>query len=250
MARVFHPASENKLDRIARDEEEKGRRERVISGPSEHTAGRLLLFHFPGQNLIWNASSCTFPAAWLVPEETKPRKITRKMLRASVDRAERRIRDRRELGILLTRIVAFNFKPETIRVITVSIFGAYIKLQGRGDRETIRGKRGEDENKRIQQTYYGREQMHSRISRSRPVRTEIICNRVDGMSSRNSNNRELVSMLPGPVRGNSLNATCLVTSPGLPEAVEGERIFRWCNWSELITQVSVYVRSYRKLCCF
>lgn len=37
-----------------------------------------------------------------------------------------------ELGILLTRIVAFNFKPETIRVITVSIFVRILNYRRRG----------------------------------------------------------------------------------------------------------------------
>lgn len=48
-----------------------------------------------------------------------------------------------ELGILLTRIVAFNFKPETIRVITVSIFVRILNYRRRGGGG--RGRRGQRE---------------------------------------------------------------------------------------------------------
>lgn len=69
------PAGNKRTRRIEEAGADTGFRERLRG----NTRRRLLLFHFPGRNLIWNASSCTFPprADWY--EETKPRKITRKM---------------------------------------------------------------------------------------------------------------------------------------------------------------------------
>lgn len=103
---------------------------------------RLLLFHFPGRNLIWNASSCTFSQSGrgegggekgrLVRGNEAPEDHT-KNVRASQSRPGGSPESGgNELGILLTRIVAFNFKPETIRVITVSIFVRILNYRRRG----------------------------------------------------------------------------------------------------------------------
>ena len=106
---------------------------------------RLFLF----LNLIWYTSSCTLIRAWVAYDcngSAKPRKITRKMYVLNgeyvatrdvesgqlADRSNSKLRnndieDRPDkLGILLTRIVVFNFKPETLRVITGSHFAVRV----------------------------------------------------------------------------------------------------------------------------
>lgn len=80
-------------------------------------------FSFPWPNLIWSAvqlhlsTRLTGTRGYEAPEDHRKNACVPCNIPAGSEA--------RELGILLTRIVAFNFKPETIRVITVSISCVY-----------------------------------------------------------------------------------------------------------------------------